>query len=69
MYSVTRNGERLRKLRKIAKRSIKETAELLNTTEGAYGSYERGKRNPPDEIKERLAMLYGMTVQALFFED
>ena len=31
--------------------------------------YETGQRVPRDEIKKRLAKYYGVSIQALFFED
>jgi DNA-binding XRE family transcriptional regulator len=46
-----------------------EVAQALGITQPAYAMYESGSRVPIDEIKIRIARLYGTTVQAIFFDD
>ena len=68
MYSVMRNAKRIKKLRAESKRSVIEAAKALHIAESTYRMYENATRNPSDETKERIAKLYGTTVQAIFFE-
>ena len=46
-----------------------EVAKIIGISVSALGMYENGDRVPRDEIKERLAALYGTTVGALFFNE
>ena len=68
MYSMVRNAKRIRKLRFGSKKSVSEAAKALHIAESTYRMYENGTRNPCDETKERIAKLYGTTVQAIFFD-
>lgn len=45
----------------------KEVAEAVGITLSALSMYEIGDRIPRDEIKVKLANVYGMTVQELFY--
>ncbi len=62
-----RVGEALRRRR--GDRSMAEIAGCLGITVSALAMYERGERMPRDEIKERIAALYGCSVGSLFFSD
>lgn len=44
-------------------------AQNIGVTVSAIAMYEIGRRIPRDEIKIRLAELYGKSVQELFFDD
>lgn len=48
-------------------RSQKEIAEAVGVTVMAISLYECGERVPRDEIKVKLANLYGMTIDELFY--
>lgn len=49
--------------------SQNEMAERLGISSSALAMYERGERIPRDEVKERIAHYFGLTVGALFFEE
>ena len=59
-------GERLRKLR--GKRTKAEVATAIGVSESSYIKYERGERNPDDDIKMRSAAYFKRTVGHIFFE-
>ena len=58
-------GERLREARGDIPRAV--VAETVGISLSAISMYECGSRIPRDEIKVKLAELYGRTVQDLFF--
>ena len=60
-------GRRLIDLR--GDRTQQEVADALGVGVSTIGMYERGERVPKDEIKIRLADLYGKTVQEIFFDQ
>ena len=59
-------GERLRKLR--GKRTKAEVATAIGVSESSYIKYERGERNPDDDIKMRIAAYFKRTVGHIFFD-
>ena len=59
------SGEKLRMLR--GQRSQQLIADKLNISKSAYAMYERDERRPRDEIKERIAKLFGESVQSIFY--
>ena len=59
-------GERLKKLR--GKKAKAEVAEAIGVSESSYVKYERGERNPDDDIKIKIAAYYKRTVGHIFFE-
>ena len=61
------NGERLRNLR--GNRSAREVADSVGISESALLMYERGERNPRDDIKIGLAHYYHVGVGDIFFPD
>jgi DNA-binding XRE family transcriptional regulator len=50
-------------------RTQQEIADALEVSVSTIGMYERGERIPKDEIKVKLAELYGKTVQEIFFSQ
>ena len=59
------NGKRLRALR--GERSAKEVANAVGISESALLMYERGERNPRDDIKISLARHYNVGVGTIFY--
>ena len=60
-------GKKLKMLR--GARSTAEIAELVGISESALKMYELDERAPRDNIKVRLARLYGVSVGSLFFAE
>ena len=60
-------GNKLRELR--GERSQQEVAEILGISKSAYAMYEQDNRIPRDEVKMRIAKLFGVSVLDLFFAD
>lgn len=60
-------AERLRALR--GDKSRAEVAEACGISISALTMYEIGERVPRDEVKMRLAKLYGKTVEEIFFAE
>lgn len=60
-------AERLRTLR--GDKSRAEVAEACGISISALTMYEIGERVPRDEVKTRLAKLYGKTVEEIFFAE
>ena len=58
-------GERLYDLRKDKGLSQDELGELLNINKHSISSYERGRSEPPDEIKIMLAEFFNVSVEYL----
>ena len=57
--------ENIRNLREDKDKTQKEIADYLNITQTTYSKYELGKINIPVEVFEKLADLYGVTVDYL----
>lgn len=55
----------LRELR--GDRSQSEIAAAVGITKSSWAMYERGERNPRDEIKKKIAAYFGKTVQEIFY--
>ena len=55
----------LKRLR--GEKARKEVAEAIGITERALKSYELGDRVPRDDVKQKIANYYGMSVTYLFF--
>ena len=62
---TTTIAERLVEAR--GKRTQKEIATEAGISQSTYAMYEIGKRRPTDENKIKLAVVFGKTVQELFF--
>ena len=58
-------GERLYDLRKDKGLSQDELGELLNINKHSISSYERGRSEPPDEIKIILAQYFNVSIDYL----
>lgn len=59
-------GTILRRLR--GKRTLEDVANAVGVTKSAMSAYERGERNPRDEVKVALAKFYNKSVQYIFFK-
>ena len=59
-------GERLKTLR--GEMSREEVAVKLGVTAQAVYNYEAGVRVPTDELKSKIAAIFGKTVQEIFFD-
>ena len=58
-------GERLLQLRKEANLTQDELAAILKINKHSISSYERGKSEPPDEIKIAIAKYFNVSVDYL----
>ena len=67
MYSLEKNGRRLRELREKVPRQIVASATGISVS--ALAMYESGERNPRDEVKIALARYYGKQVSDIFFRQ
>ena len=61
------NGKKLRELR--GGKPAREVADAVDISESALLMYERGERNPRDDIKVRLAEYYGVGIVELFYTN
>lgn len=68
MPSNTRIGERLKNLRRKRGLTQKEVSKMAKISVAAVTNYEAGKRIPRDEVKIKLAKIYGSTVEDIFFK-
>ncbi len=68
MPSNTRIGERLKSLRRKRGLTQKEVSKMAKISVAAVTNYEAGKRIPRDEVKIKLAKIYGSTVEDIFFK-
>ena len=55
-------GKRLEECRKELNMTKKEVAELLQIDQSTYGKYELGKREPDAEMLQKLADIFGTSV-------
>ena len=60
-------GERLRMLR--GDRSREQVAVAIGVTAQAVFNYENGTRIPTDDLKMKIAKVFGCTVQEIFFDQ
>lgn len=58
---------KLRELR--GKKTLAKVADDLGISPSSLAMYERGDREPRDEMKKRLAEYYGRSVAFIFFRD
>ena len=61
------NGKKLRELR--GDKTAREVSEAVGISESALLMYERGDRNPRDDIKISLAKYYGVGIADIFYAD
>lgn len=60
-------GQRIRQLR--GEMTQEEAAKRIGVTKTALSMYENDERVPRDEIKKRIAALFGQTVGSLFYGE
>ena len=60
-------GQKIRQLR--GEMTQEEAAKRIGVTKTALSMYENDERVPRDEIKKRIAALFGQTVGSLFFGE
>jgi transcriptional regulator with XRE-family HTH domain len=60
---------RLKKLRKLNGLTQKQLANLIGVTQGTISKYESGEKEPRKEIRIKLARLFGVSVEWLFYES
>lgn len=60
-------AKRLKELR--GEKSREDIAESIGISVSAMQMYETAQRIPRDEVKIKLASLYGVSVQELFFDN
>ena len=60
-------GKSLKELRQKAGLSREEVSTALGVGLSALAMYERGERIPRDEVKIRIARLYGKSVDDIFY--
>ena len=60
-------GDKLKKLR--GNKTQDEIAKDIGITKSSWAMYERGERTPRDEIKVKIALFFGETVQSIFFDQ
>lgn len=58
-------ARRLRDAR--GKMSVRDAAEAIGVSRSTLSMYEIGRRVPKDEIKIRIAAVYGVPIQDLFY--
>ncbi len=63
--NTTKIAQRLRDLRGTS--TQQSIAKALSLSQSTYAMYETGQRIPSDENKQKIAILYNTTVQAIFF--
>ena len=64
--NATDIANRLKRLR--GARTQQSIADELGLSQSTYAMYETGQRIPSDENKQKIALLYGKSVQEIFFE-
>ena len=72
MYEVMdggRIGKAIRELRTERKMTAEQLAAEIGTTTSAVIMYENGRRIPRDEIKIRIAVFFGKTVESIFYKQ
>lgn len=59
-------GQRLKELRKQKKMTLKEVGDYLSLTGVAVSCYEKETRKPSPEVIEKLADLYGVSIDDIY---
>lgn len=62
-------ANQLRNLRRDRGKTQEEVANSIGVSPAAYAMYETGERVPRDDIKERLAEYFNVSVGSLFFKE
>ncbi len=63
----TNVGKKLRELRTSQKLTREELAGKLGASVSAIAMYENGERTPRDEMKYKIAVFFGVSLESLFF--
>ena len=66
--SGVRIGQRIKEMRIRKEMSMEQMANQLGTSYSAISMYENGERIPRDEIKIKIAELFGVSVESIFFQ-
>ena len=66
--SGARIGQRIKEMRIRKEMSMEQMANQLGTSYSAISMYENGERIPRDEIKIKIAELFGVSVESIFFQ-
>lgn len=69
MIDAKEIGRRLRYLRDENDLTAIEICRRTGIAQSAYSNYETGLRVPRDENKVKLARMYGLTVDTIFFNE
>lgn len=64
-----RIGQRIRRLRELSDLSKRKMAKMIGVSYSSMCQYEYGLRLPSDEVKVRIANLFHVSVEVIFFED
>ena len=65
--NAERIGQKIKEMRIQKEMSMEQMARTLGTSQSAISMYENGERIPRDEIKIKIAELFGMSVENIFF--
>jgi len=64
-----RIGQKIKELRNASNMSAEELARKIGTSSSAVNMYECGQRLPRDEVKIKIAELFGMKVETIFYPE
>lgn len=56
----------IKKIRENKKITQEQSSKILGITKEYLSMIERGKRNPSDSLKEKMAILYNVTISDIF---
>lgn len=62
-------GKRIKELRESKKYSQETLANMIGTATSTISMYESGERIPRDEIKVKIAMALGKSVNYIFYKE
>lgn len=62
-------GKRIKELRESKKYSQETLANMIGTAASTISMYESGERIPRDEIKVKIAMALGKSVNYIFYKE
>ena len=61
-------GKRIKKLREKKKISQESLAKSINVSPSTVSMYENGERIPRDETKIKIARVFDVTINSIFFD-
>lgn len=62
-------GKRIKKYRESLGITQEELAKAIGTSASAISMYETGSRFPRDEYKKKMAILFGVSIDSIFFNQ